>query len=103
MKRKEFGHLICSRKTEDKYLLLYRATNEYLAARKLLPVSKTEFTDRLIDSISVEHLAGKIIQPLYRHIKKRPGKWLKTVHGYKLVLKNGERYFVKKKAGGLRK
>jgi len=96
MKRKEFGHLICSRKTEDKYLLLYRATNEYLAARKLLPVSKTEFTDRLINSISVEYLAGRIISPLYRHIKKRPDKFLKFAHDYKLVTRNGERYPIKR-------
>jgi hypothetical protein len=94
MKRKQFGHIICSRRTELKYLLLYRATNEYLSARRVQPVSKTHFSEMLIDSISVEHLAGKVIKPLYRRVKHLPDKLKSFASKYKLVPhEDGERYF----------
>jgi hypothetical protein len=92
MKRKQFGHLICSKHSEENYMLLYRSANEFLRAHNKPPVSKTKFTDRLISSISVEMLASKVLPKLMKGRQVDP--LIRLKRRFKIYKgKDGQRYF----------
>jgi hypothetical protein len=79
-------------------MLLFHTTNRTLAKKRLQAINKTEFTDRIIKSISIEDLANEIV-PKLASVKKRTPDPIDTLsQGFDVVVgMNGKHYFNKKR------
>jgi hypothetical protein len=78
-------------------MLLFHTTNRSLAKKRIQAINKTEFTDRIIKSISIEDLANEIV-PKLASVKKRTPDPIDTLsQGFDVVVgADGKHYFSKK-------